>query len=107
MTRRSSLTVLLIAMVVFSVYASIRLLALRDGLRARTCRAQRAAIEGAKEQYGIERDGAAPESFESLVPGYLSAVPVCPAGGVYTLGDLQTLVTCNQPGHTLPPETAE
>jgi chromosome segregation ATPase len=37
-----------------------------------------------------------------LVPAYLPAWPVCPDGGVYTIGAVGEKPTCSIPGHALP-----
>jgi len=48
------------------------------------CDANQRMIRGAYLTFELE-EGFAPESVESLVPGYLTAVPRCPEGGLYEL----------------------
>lgn len=66
---------------------------------ARTCELHQRDIEGAKEQFALDHDDAAPSGFEDLIPAYLPVMPVCPAGGEYIMGDLQVPVQCLAPGH--------
>ncbi len=74
----------------------------REGLRQsrqRACVANLRDLEGAKEQYALEHEGRAPEGMAALRLGYLRAMPVCPAGGTYSPGDMQQPVSCDYPGH--------
>ena len=61
-------------------------------------------IDGAKQQWALERQKPAGALLTAadLTP-YLrsNAVPVCPAGGVYTLNPVGLAPICNMPGHTL------
>ena len=74
----------------------------RESTRARhrrACELNQRDIEGAKEQFALEHNEAAPAVFEDLVPAYLPSMPACPSGGAYTLGDLQVPVHCSARGH--------
>ena len=59
-------------------------------------------IDGAKQQWALEKQKPAGALLTSadLAP-YLksNAVPVCPAGGVYTLNPVGVMPICNIPGH--------
>ena len=61
-------------------------------------------IDGAKQQWALEKQkpGGALLTAADLAP-YLrsNTVPVCPAGGVYTLNPVSVPPICNIPGHTL------
>jgi hypothetical protein len=64
-------------------------------------------IDGAKEQWALENkkpDGAAVvEQGRNGLLAYIKgfARPVCPSGGIYTLGPVGTNPTCSIPGHKL------
>jgi len=62
-------------------------------------------IDGAKQQWALEhqKPQGALLTAADLTP-YLksSALPVCPAGGVYTLNPVGLAPICNIPGHALP-----
>jgi DNA repair exonuclease SbcCD ATPase subunit len=61
-------------------------------------------IDGAKQQWALERQkpGSALLTAADIAP-YLrsNTVPVCPAGGVYTLNPVAVAPICNIPGHVL------
>jgi len=88
-------------------------LAARYGLTpATTEQAQAAAcinnlrlMDGAKHQWALEKQKPAGALLTTgdLTP-YLrsNAVPVCPAGGVYTLNPVGLTPLCNLPGHAVP-----
>jgi len=62
-------------------------------------------IDGAKQQWALERQKP-PSALliaTDLTPYVKSnALPVCPAGGVYTLNPVGLAPICNIPGHALP-----
>jgi len=61
-------------------------------------------IDGAKQQWALENKKAATAvpSAQDIQPYFPNnAIPACPAGGVYTLNSVETLPTCNIPGHVL------
>ncbi|HRT04172.1 MAG TPA: hypothetical protein P5204_00595 [Kiritimatiellia bacterium] len=67
--------------------------------RAARCAMQLEALRVASRNYAAEK-GAPPRAPEDLVPDYLPALPVCPSGGAYALGDgADVLPTCSIPGH--------
>ncbi len=55
-------------------------------------------LQSAKEQYGLDHEGAPPAGFDDLAPIYLPAIPECPSGGRYTLGALDAWVSCSKHG---------
>ena len=62
-------------------------------------------IEGAKQQWALEhqKPASALLTAADLTPYVKSnALPVCPAGGVYTLNPVGLAPICNIPGHALP-----
>jgi hypothetical protein len=104
MTHQRAIRVLLVALAIFAGFAIANIRRSRVESQQRQCLLQLGALEGAKEQFALDHDGTAPESFAVLIPQYLPAMPRCPAGGDYALGDLQTLASCSRPGHEIPPE---
>jgi len=63
-------------------------------------------IDGATQQWALEnrQPATAPVTPNDLLR-YLrgATMPVCPAGGFYTVINVSTLPTCSVPGHALPP----
>jgi chromosome segregation ATPase len=62
-------------------------------------------IEAAKQQWALEKDKTADAipTVQDLLPYFKNGVfPVCPSGGVYTIGAVGDLPTCSVPGHVLP-----
>lgn len=100
MTRAQSLRILIPAVLLFLFFTARNWHAWREQGAWRTCLAQLAAIEGAKEQFAIEHGGQAPADWAELIPAYVKEQPACPAGGVYTLGDMQTPAACSVESHT-------
>jgi hypothetical protein len=62
-------------------------------------------IEAAKQAWALENNktaGAAP-TVQDLMPYFADGVvPVCPAGGIYTINLVGVPPTCSIPGHELP-----
>ncbi|HEX7862690.1 MAG TPA: hypothetical protein VF773_20315 [Verrucomicrobiae bacterium] len=61
-------------------------------------------IDGAKEQWALEKRRKAGDAVEAAdISPYLvrDAIPVCPAGGQYSLGNIGQLPTCSENGHAL------
>ena len=68
---------------------------------AAACAMNLEAIDAACRKHASEQGGF-PKSLSSLVPGYLSRLPTCPAGGTYTLGTPEgDPPVCSIPGHHL------
>jgi hypothetical protein len=99
MTRRGQWVFFLLLALSFAASLAVNLINRLSDSRLRTCTEQLKDIEGAKEQFALEQEGAAPESFASLIPDYLKNIPVCPSGGTYDMGTLQEPAQCNFKGH--------
>jgi type II secretory pathway pseudopilin PulG len=74
----------------------------RETAQTKACIENLNHIDGAKNQYIMENNlGSFTNETdtvngpEPLVPKYIRAVPVCPAGGTYNTGDYTTLPTCS------------
>lgn len=92
----------------------------RENARGRACQENLTKIDGAKEQFAIEEKVGQDEPVsieDDLIgdngTGYLKAVPECPAGGEYTVGNIGTNPTCDYEDaptwavqHTMPGEDA-
>lgn len=76
---------------------------LADRANAATCVANLKLIEGIKTRWATElqkQPTEVPLDTDLFGPGkYLPQRPVCPNGGAYTVGNLQTKPTCSVPGH--------
>lgn len=61
-------------------------------------------IDAAKQQWALENNkpAIATPTVADLLPYFKDGVfPVCPAGGIYTIGAVGELPACSIPGHTL------
>ncbi len=71
---------------------------------AATCLANLKAIEAVKARWAADyqkHPTEGPLDADLFGPGrYVPQKPVCPSGGVYTLGQVQAKPTCTTPGHT-------
>ncbi len=73
----------------------------RTTSRARACQENLTKIDGAKEQWALETNAlsTASPSWTDLAPadgsGYMKAQPVCPGGGTYTIGAVNTDPVCS------------
>jgi hypothetical protein len=62
-------------------------------------------IDAAKQQWALERQkprGALLTAADLSPYVKSNALPVCPAGGIYTLNPVGLAPICNIPGHALP-----
>jgi hypothetical protein len=72
-----------------------------------TCIQNLKAIDGAKQQWALETKAStdATPTWENLTPylgrGTVASLPVCPSGGTYTLGSVNTAPRCDVRGHTI------
>ena len=71
------------------------------------CNSNLHRIDAAKQQWASETKQTvdASPTWQDLMP-YLAAaptggVPVCPAGGTYTIGRMSEMPSCSAPGHTI------
>ena len=69
--------------------------------RAAACAMNLDAIANACKQFASDK-GDFPKTLSELVPNHLDSVPICPAGGAYTLGTPEgDPPTCSSAGHNL------
>lgn len=73
----------------------------RENSRGRACQENLSKIDGAKEQYALEKKAgntAEPEWTDLVADsgtGYLKTTPECPAGGDYSIEAMNTNPTCS------------
>jgi prepilin-type N-terminal cleavage/methylation domain-containing protein len=58
--------------------------AARSNAQEKSCFANQRTVDGAARTYAAENSGNLPATVAALVPQYIKAAPVCPAGGAYT-----------------------
>jgi hypothetical protein len=92
-----------------AVPAMLAAIAIPNFVKARTVSQENACInnlrqiDAAKQEWALEKGkktGDVPDK-EDLLP-YLRSWPVCPSGGIYTIGAVGEKPTCSIPGHQLP-----
>ena len=76
----------------------------RDTSRKQSCVASLKQIDSAKEQYAMELKLATGATITSanIAPGYIKAMPTCPASGTYAINVVGTNPTCTVALHVLP-----
>ena len=93
-------------MIVVAIIGLLAAIAIPSFVSARTksqtnaCINNLRQIDGAKDQFGLENDNAAP-AMTDLVPEYIKKTPDCPGGGTYTVNALGTDPVCSVAGHEL------
>ncbi|MFB3896393.1 MAG: hypothetical protein ACE14V_08835 [bacterium] len=68
------------------------------------CKDNLRILDRAKQQWALDNKkpaDAAPTINELWDQHYISAIPVCPSGGIYTLNVVSKYPTCSIPGHTI------
>lgn len=106
MNRKHGLTIVefSIVLALILLIAAISLPALiqnRQKRNAAACAMNLDAIAAACQRHAAAQGGF-PATLSDLVPTYLNAVPVCPDGGVYTVGTPEgDPPTCSVAGHRL------
>lgn len=97
------LFVLVIVVVLMGVFLP-RYAKARAAARAQACINNMAQAQSAKESWALmsKKKAADPVAWSDITPYLKYGVPVCPAGGTYTLGVAGTDITCSVPGHALP-----
>ena len=81
----------------------------RTSSRRQTCISNLKQIDSAKEQWAMDKQKdtaalVADTDIFGTTTGYVRVKPTCPAGGVYTLGNVGTNPSCTKvaDGHKLP-----
>ncbi len=100
-------------MIVIAIIGTILAIALPNFFKTRVtarkniCIENLSQIESAKQIWGVEtgkKDGDVPVDAELFGPAlYMKKKPSCPGNGVYDLGTIGSVPSCNQEGHTLAP----
>lgn len=72
----------------------------REGAAAKACQGNLREVLSAKERWAMAENRASTDTpaESDLMPYYTRSRPLCPAGGTYTLGNLNTLPTCSVGG---------
>lgn len=103
--KRAIITVVGLLLAINLVMGIRWFIAARSTKAANPCVNQLRMIDGAKEQWVLENDKTTNDTptWDDIVP-YLKSKPVCPDGGIYTLGRVGEPPTCSigGQGHTLP-----
>jgi prepilin-type N-terminal cleavage/methylation domain-containing protein len=86
------------------VIALPNFLEVRNASRAKACISNLKAIDGAKQQYILEKkvSWTITPLDTDLAPTYMRAFPACPAGGSYSIHDGNTNPTCNYVDSSFP-----
>ena len=93
-------------MIVVAIIGLLAAIAIPNFVKARqtaqqnACIANLKQIEGAKQIWALDGGSGTP-TWGDLVDTYIKRQPSCPAGGDYTIGDLDTTPVCDETGHTL------
>jgi prepilin-type N-terminal cleavage/methylation domain-containing protein len=95
--------VILMISVIFAIAAPNLILA-RENSRAKNCSQNLKNIEGAKEQYALDRrltSSTTPAMTDLYAVGnstsnYLKSLPVCTANGSYNINAISTTPTCSR-----------
>ena len=93
-------------MIVVAIIGLLAAIAIPNFVRARTkaqtnaCIANLKQVDGAKTLWNLDGNTGTP-GWSDLVTAYIKKQPSCPAGGTYTIGDLDTDPSCTVDDHTL------
>jgi prepilin-type N-terminal cleavage/methylation domain-containing protein len=100
-------------MIVVAIIGLLAAIAIPNFVKARTTAQKNACInnlrqiDGAKEQWALEKKVSAGTALDATKEGEVDAYikgskrPTCPAGGTYSYNAVDTSPACSIPGHTL------
>ena len=95
-------------MIVVAIIGLLAAVAIPNFMRARetaqknACIANLKQIDGAKTLWSLDTGNTGTPVWADIVTAYIKKEPKCPAGGAYTIGNLETEPTCDVTGHVLP-----
>ncbi len=101
-----TLVEIMVVIAVIGLIAAIAIpnfLKVRDMAAANTCIANLKRIDDAKAFWALDRGMLAGDNpaWSDLVPDYIKRSPTCPAGGTYTINNVNTRPTCSIADHEL------
>lgn len=85
----------LLSTIVYPAYARAREVSMMQ-----SCINNLRQISNAKDTYAMDNNNKVP-AMTDLVSTYLARNPICPAGGTYLIGVLDSHAECNVSDHTL------
>lgn len=93
-------------MIVILIIAVLLSIAIPQMIRARstsqlkTCQSNQRIYDAVKSQWAMDMNipGGTAATISDLLP-YLKRVPVCPSGGTYNFGTINTTTSCSLPEH--------
>ena len=88
-------------LVLLAVLGIPSFLSARQRSQASICINNLRQIDGTKNHYALENGNSVP-ALTDMAPDYIKKIPICPAGGTYSVGTLDNLSSCSLGGtHSL------
>jgi len=89
--------IVLLLITILLLIAMPQFMRARSNAQVKACKSHLWHIQEAKQRWGMENRKAPSDTpvQVDLQPTYLKAWPECPAGGAYTIGNLDTTPTCS------------